>query len=199
MILIGSTSSRAPTVAYGILISLYAYVIVILIGLFTSLGLLYARYFGEDGKWVSRSGFKPLGGPSAAIIYAAICAFLLFATFVPPSKGSPFLSEVKWFVVPTVGLSFLLLGYAYYAVLVHVVPRFFTKRKMLVADREAVIVRENGEYVQFLEIVEAAWETCAEDDGGKGMGLEAGFGGGAGGGAGSGGAEMRQRVRVLTH
>ena len=164
MILIGSTSARAPSIAYQILISLYAYNVVIMIGFFVAAGLLYVRYFGdhEDGKWTARSGFKPWGGPLAAWVYAALCAFLLVAQWVPPKKGSPFLTEVKWFVVPTVGIGFLVLGFAYYIALVYLVPKWFKKDKVLVTDREAVIVRENGEYVQFLEIVEAAWEAQGE-------------------------------------
>ena len=162
MILIGATSARATAVAYQILISLYAYTVVIMVGFFTASGLLYARYFCEDGEWVQRSGFRPLGGPTAAIVYASICAFLLVASWVPPTEGSPFLTEVKWFVIPTVGLSFLVLGYLYYLGLAYIVPRFFKKGKMLVADRDAIIVREHDEYVQFLEIVETAWETPSD-------------------------------------
>ena len=165
MILIGATSARSATVAYQILVSLYAYTIVILVGCFTAIGLLYVRLFGEGGKWVARSGFKPWGGPTAAIIYTCLCLFLLFATFVPPGQGSPFLNEVKWFVIPTIGLSFLLFGYAYYLGLMYAVPRLFMKGKTLASVREAVIVREKGEYVQFLEIVDASWEV--EPEGGR--------------------------------
>ena len=159
MILIGATSARAPDVAYQILVSLYAYTIVIMVGFFTASGLLIARFFKEEGEWVQLSGFKPWGGPTAAILYSAICAFLMAASFVPPKEGSPFLTEVKWHIVPTVGLSLLVLGYVYYLVLIYIVPPVFKKGKMLYADRSAVIVRENGEYVQYLEIVDTAWEA----------------------------------------
>lgn len=162
MILIGSTSGRTAAVAYQILVSLYAYSVVILVGFFTASGLLYVRWFGEEGQWVQRSGFRPWGGPTAAIIYATVSLFLLIAAFVPPGQGSPFLTEVRWFVIPTAGLSFLVLGYIYYLCLMYVVPRWFMKGKTLVADREAVIVREKGEYVQFLEIVDATWEVGPE-------------------------------------
>ena len=159
MILIGATSAKAPAIAYQILVSLCAYTIVILIGLFTATGLLIARYFREEGEWIQRSGFKPWGGPTAAILYSAICAFLLAASFVPPKAGSPFLTEVKWFVIPTVGLSFLVLGYVYYLGLIRVIPRLFKKGKLLYVDRKALIVREKGEYVQYLEVVETTWEA----------------------------------------
>ena len=159
MILIGATSAKTPDIAYQILVLLYSYTIVILIGLFTATGLLIARYFCEEGEWVQRSGFKPWGGPTAAILYSAICTFLMVASFVPPKAGSPFLTEVKWFVIPTVGLSSLVLGYVYYLGLIYVIPKLFKKGKMLYADRKAIIVREKGEYVQHLEIVETSWEA----------------------------------------
>ena len=164
MILIGATSARAPVIAYQILVSLYAYTVVIMLGFFTATGLLYARSFCEGGEWIQRSGFRPWGGPTAAIIYSAICAFLLAASFVPPKEGSPFLTQVKWFVVPTVGLSFLVLGYMYYVGLTYVVPPLFQKGKTLKAHREAIIVREKGAYVQHSEIVDTSWEAGDEED-----------------------------------
>ena len=157
MLLIGATSGKPPAIAYQVLVALYAYNIVLLVGFFVACGLLYARYFGDNGEWKSMAGFKPLGGPTAAICYALICGFLLVASWVPPSNGSPYLTQVRWFIVPTVGLSILLLGYIYYLVLVHVIPRTIKKGKQLVATRNAVIVRQDDEYVQYLEIVDAAW------------------------------------------
>ena len=207
MILIGSTSARTASVAYSILISLYAYTVVIMIGFFTASGLLYVRYFSYSGQdWTTTSGFKPWGGPTAAIVYASLCAFLAIAAFVPPKEGSPFLTEVKWYVIPTVSLSLLFLGYVYYLGLAYAIPRFFKKGKQLVADREAIIVRENGEYVQFLEIVETAWEAKGEE---KRSGYryddeeseEMGFGpatGGTGGGVSGGGGIFANRVSVMS-
>ena len=51
----------------------------------------------------------------------------------------------------------LLLGLVYYLVFKHVYPRYFKDGKVLVVDRQAVIVHEDGEYVQALEIVEFSW------------------------------------------
>ena len=129
MILIGATSGRSADVAYQILVSLYSYTIVILIGFFTASGLLYTHFYGEDGKWAERSGFN-WGGPFPAAIYATICAFLIIAPWVPPGAGSPFLTEVNSFVVPAVGLGFLVLGYVYYLGLMYMVPKLFMKNKV---------------------------------------------------------------------
>lgn len=69
MILIACTSFNAPAIAYQVLVSLYSYTLVLLVGLFVTCGLLYLRY-NKHENWVATSGFKPLGGPLAAIFYA---------------------------------------------------------------------------------------------------------------------------------
>jgi len=157
MIMIGATSSRVPDVAYTVLVSLYSYVIVVLVGFLVASGLLYLRY-SEGKAWTTSAGFRPWGGPTAAMLYSIVCAFLLVATFIPPSAGSPFATSstgVEWYIVPTVGLCSLLLGYAYYLGFQFVIPRI--KRQVLVVEREAVLVKERGEWVQAVELVEASW------------------------------------------
>lgn len=70
MILIACTSSSAPAIAYQVLISLYSYTLVLLVGLFVTCGLLYLRY-NKSENWVNNTpGFQPWGGPLAAIFYA---------------------------------------------------------------------------------------------------------------------------------
>ena len=163
MVLIASTSPLVPKVAYAVLVPLYSYTVVILVAFFVASGLLHLRYFSDERHtWTNRAGFKPWGGPTAAIIYTAVSAFLLVASFIPPRSSSPFAKAktgVDWFVVPTVGWGMLLLGLVYYLVFKHVYPRYFKDGKVLVVDREAVIVYEDGEYVQALEIVDFSWEA----------------------------------------
>ena len=160
MIMIGATSGTIPDVAYDVLVSLYSYSVVILVGFFVSSGLLYLRYFSQDKDWVAGAGFKPWGGPTAAIIYSVTCAFLLIAAFLPPSEGSYFAKSntgIEWYIVPTVGLATLLLGYAYYLVFEYLIP--YLTDKVLVVDRDPTIVYVDGEWVQAFEIVEACWEA----------------------------------------
>ena len=163
MVLIASTSPLIPTVAYATLVPLYSYTVVILVAFFVASGLLYLRYFSDERHtWANRAGFKPWGGPTAAIIYTVVSAFLLAANFVPPKPDSPFAKAktgVDWYVVPTVGWGMLLLGLVYYLIFNHVYPRYFRDGKVLVVDREAVIVHEDGEYVQALEIVDFSWQA----------------------------------------
>ena len=157
--MIGATASTIPAVAYTVLVSLYSYTVVVLVGFFVASGLLYLRLISPERKeWNQSAGFKPWGGPTAAIIYALTCAFLLVAVFLPPSASSPFhksTTEVEWWIVPTVGLSAMALGYVYYLVLAYVIPK--VRKQVLIVEREAIIVKENDEWVQAVELVEADW------------------------------------------
>ncbi|KAL8816447.1 MAG: hypothetical protein Q9223_004542, partial [Gallowayella weberi] len=148
IVMIAATSPTTPDIAYTVLVSLYAWVVVLLLGLFVSGGLLYLRFFSPDRRtWTATSGFKPWGGPTAAIIYTLVCAFLLVAGYIPPSSDSPFASAetgVKWWIVPTAGLGSALLGWGYYVGFRFVYPRVLREGRVLVVDREALIVREHG-------------------------------------------------------
>lgn len=159
MLMIAATSSTIPDTAYTILVSLYGYAAIVLIGLFVAGGLLWLRFFSKD--WSSTAGFKPWGGPTAAIIYTLVCAFLLCAAYIPPSSSSPFAKAntgVAWYIVPTAGLASAVLGVMYYLGFKYVYPPVFKDGRILIVDREALIVREHAEYVQALEHVEANWE-----------------------------------------
>ena len=159
MIMIAATSSAIPAVAYTILVSLYSYSVVIMVGFFVSGGLLYLRY-SEGRQWTNSAGFRPWGGPAAAILYTSVCAFIIVADFIPPYSGSPYAKSatgIEWYVVPTIGLAILALGYVYYIGFQYIVPRI--KKKVLVVEREAVLVKEKGEWVQAVELVEASWEA----------------------------------------
>ncbi|KAL8757213.1 MAG: hypothetical protein Q9184_004273 [Pyrenodesmia sp. 2 TL-2023] len=181
--MIAVTSSAHPDIAYSVLASLYAYAIVLLFGFFVAGGLLYLRLFSDERHiWTSKSGFRPWGGPTSAIIYTLVCAFLLCAAYIPPSSDSPFAKAntgIAWYIVPTAGLASAILGFIYYIGFKYVYPPLVKEGKILVVDREALIVREHGEYVQALEHVDANWERRS------------------GPGSNEGAKEM-QRVEVLT-
>ncbi|MCJ1462469.1 hypothetical protein MMC07_001071 [Pseudocyphellaria aurata] len=161
VLLIAFTSANSPSVAYTVLVALYSYTLVIIVGFLVAGGLLYLR-FSKREEWKANAGFSPWGGPTAAIIYCLICAFAIVGAFLPPSAGSPFAYEtthVQWYIVPTVGLGTLVLGYLYYLGFAVVLPRL--KHKTLEVDRDPVIVRQfgrpDGEWVQVMELVEFWW------------------------------------------
>lgn len=163
--MIAATSSTPPDIAYTVLVSIYSYVVLILVRFFVASGLLYLR-FGQGKSWLSSRGFKPWGGPTAALIYSSVFGFLLIAFFIPPAAGSPFTTKsrgIDWYIVPCIGLGFLALGYVYYLCFAHLIPRI--RKQVLVVERQAVIVKEKGEWVQALEVVEAIWVARSEPAG----------------------------------
>lgn len=68
VILVAATSSTTPLIAYTVLVLLYGYTIVLIVGFFVAIGVLYLRVTKKKG-WTDNLGFKPWGGPTAAIIY----------------------------------------------------------------------------------------------------------------------------------
>ena len=163
--MIAASSSTTPDVAYTILVSIYSYVVVILVRFFVATGLLYLRY-SEGQSWLSTRGFRPWGGPTAALIYSSFFGFLLVAFFIPPAAGSPFSKQnrgIDWYIVPSIGLGFLALGYVYYLCFAYLIPRI--RKEVLVVERQAVIVKDKGEWVQALELVEATWVARSEPAG----------------------------------
>ena len=94
--------------------------------------------------------------------HSTICAFLIVTLFLTPSKESAFSKSrvgVPSYVIPTIGLSTLLMGYIYYLVLAKLIPKW--KKKVLIVEKEPIIVRQggrpDGEWVQFVEAIEFWW------------------------------------------
>jgi len=158
-ILVGATSGLSPDIAYKVLISLYSYVLVVLVGFLVSGGLLYLKWSNKGSKWTNQVSFRPWGGPAAAIIYSLVCAFLIVAAFVKSAGSSDQTSGTQWYIVPTVGLSSLLLGVIYFSGL-HCVMWY--KGRQLVVERWPIIVKDRDEYIQTKEIVDFEWEVHQE-------------------------------------
>ncbi|KAL8836843.1 MAG: hypothetical protein Q9176_006077 [Flavoplaca citrina] len=161
VILVAATSSTSTSIAYLVLVLLYCYTLTVIVGFFVAAGVLYLRYT-KRREWTDNLGFKPWGGPTAAIIYSCTCAFMIVGVFIAPGEESPFsykATGVQHYIVPVVGLGMLLLGYAYYLVFAKLIPRW--RKEVLVVEREPIIVRQggrqDGEWVQILEVVEFWW------------------------------------------
>ncbi|KAL8886991.1 MAG: hypothetical protein Q9192_006394 [Flavoplaca navasiana] len=161
VILAAATSSISTSIAYLVLVLLYSYTVVGIVGFFVAVGVLYLRY-SKRREWTDNLGFKPWGGPIAAIIYSCTCAFMIVGVFITPGEDSPFsykATGVQHYIVPVVGIGMLLLGYTYYLVFAKLIPRW--RKEVLVVEREPIIVRQggrqDGEWVQILEVVEFWW------------------------------------------
>ena len=102
------------------------------------------------------------------VIDRTICAFLIVTLFLTPSRESPF-SQLKTgvppYVIPTIGLSTLIMGYVYYLVFTKLVPKI--KKKDLIVEKDPIIVRQggkqNGAWVLFMEGIDFWWAARSPD------------------------------------
>ncbi|KAF2690577.1 amino acid transporter [Lentithecium fluviatile CBS 122367] len=156
--LIAVTSRLKPNDSYNFLVSLYAYVIISVMGFFTSLGLLYAKYIRKD--FVSQ---KPsFGGPTAAIVYCVCNAFFLITAFLtPPNHRARATSVMPNYVVPIVGLSSVLWGVIWWLGLKLVMKQ---RGQRLVVTRTPYCDKgdDKGEWVLRYEIIDHVWRAESE-------------------------------------
>jgi hypothetical protein len=170
--LIAITSFLKPRIAYNVLMSLYAYVLVLLIGFFVSGGLLLL-HFNPGRDWANKANFRPFGKyPVHAAIYFLVCGFLLVATFAPPDTTSSFSTKstgVTWYIVPVIGISTLSWGVMWWLGLQVMSWKW---QRTLEVTRVANIVPDaddEGQYIQVAEVVDHAWLVRKAPSLGSGM------------------------------
>jgi hypothetical protein len=158
--LITITSFLKPRVAYYVLVSLYAYVMIVLVGFFVSGGLLFL-HLNPGLDWANKANFRPFGKyPVHAVIYFLVCGFLLVAPFATPDAASSFSTKstgVQWYIVPVIGISTLAWGVIWWLGL-QVMSWKWQRR--LEVTRVANIVADTddeGQYIQVAEVVDHAW------------------------------------------
>ncbi|OCK81934.1 amino acid transporter [Lepidopterella palustris CBS 459.81] len=167
--LVAVTSMLKPDIAYSVLISLYSYVLVTLIGFIISGGLLYLKWakflnWGGDRGWNQICDYKSWLDPAPAVLYFFASGFFIFASFAKPADSSPYsrkVSGLPWWVVPTIGLSSLLWGVVWY-----VGFKLYSRivNKELEKIREPFIMpvrrdRPDGHWIQRSEMVSLRWVT----------------------------------------
>ena len=160
VVLIAITSFLKPGIAYGVLISLYAYVIIVLVGFFVSGGLLFL-HLNPRRDWTNKANFQPFGKyPIHAVTYFLACGFLLVAAFGPPDAVSSFSTKstgVQWYIVPVIGISTLAWGVIWWLGLQVMSWKW---QRTLQVTRVANIVADaddEGQYIQVAEVVDHAW------------------------------------------
>ena len=153
--------------SYFLLVSLYAYSINTLVGIFVAGGLLMIKYRRSRWHWQERRRYRPWLSPAHAIIYVIANTFLAITVFLPPTQGSPFtqsVTGVPFWLVPLIGLTAPLWGLVWYGGL-----RFYGWNR----GRELTVTREaywrpdpncKGEYIQEAEIIDVTWQIKMRSD-----------------------------------
>lgn len=157
-----------PRVAYSALVSLYAYTIIGVLGLWVSAGLLMIKLRKSTWHWQRRRRYRPWLSPVHAVVYAVALAFMLVTAFVPPSRGSPFHSSVtgmaSW-LIPTIGATAPFWGIVYYLGL-----RCYEWKieEEMIVTRQAYWMEDpgcEGEYVQVAEVIDRSFEVKKRNQG----------------------------------
>ncbi|MCJ1313553.1 hypothetical protein MMC25_007232 [Agyrium rufum] len=158
--LIAVTSMLTAEIAYNFLVSLYSYVIIVMMGFLVATGLLYLK-FSNHRLWAEKAAFKPWGGSTAAFVYSISCCFLLITAFLRPSDSSYYsyrYQHIEWFLIPTIGLSTLTWGVIWFGGLQFVMWR---RGQQLIVTRVPYIEQdeEDGEWVMRSEVIDHAWQS----------------------------------------
>lgn len=160
VILVGVTAMLPPPTSYSVLVELYSYAVRVLVPLVVSGGLLYLK-FNRAKDWSSKANFKTWISPFHVILYFGTLAFLLVTLFLKPLAGSPFTFDaghVKWFIVPSIGISALAWGSIWFLGLRIVM---WSKGRVLTVTRTPFIVPDgDSQWVQKAELVEHEWHVA---------------------------------------
>ena len=150
-----------PRKSYSTLVSLYSYTIIVVLGLWVSIGLAITKTKRKE-EWQEGRRYRPWLSPVHVIVLGISTAFMLIAAFVPATYGSPFHNSVTgypWYIVPAIGITAPFWGIVWYWGFLFY--QKYIKRRELVVLREAYWVRDpecEGEYVQLAEIIDHTWE-----------------------------------------
>ena len=166
--LVAITSMMSPMTQYSVLIELYSYVMIVLMGFLVSAGLLYLRFgykvWTTTREW--KTNIKLWGGPAAAVCFCSSTLFLLITAFLRPGPSSPWSysnSQIQWFIVPTIGLSTPIWGVVWWSGLKFVERK---RGQRLKVNRRPYCEKdhEDGEWVLKYEIIDHEWHANVTDD-----------------------------------
>jgi amino acid transporter len=154
-----------PSTAYTILISLYSYTDICVVGFLVSSGLLYLKIDSWVNKtkgrnWAKKAQWTPYLDPLPNIIFCLSTTFLVAAAFVPVrSKDSPFFPKTLGYptwVASIVGLTSLFWGIIWWSLL-----RFHERNRKhrLIVKRTPYLVQDDDQnYIQKVDLVTHDWE-----------------------------------------
>jgi amino acid transporter len=160
-----SAWAAKPKTAYTLLLTLYSYTTMCVIGWLVSAGLLYLKIDswvrGTNGRnWANKAQWTPYLDPLPNIIFFLSTGFIAIGALVPvKSQDSPFspskLGYPTW-AVALVSLTSLLWGVVWWGLL-----RFHErnrKRRLIVTRTPYLDKNDDGNYIQKVELITHDWE-----------------------------------------
>jgi hypothetical protein len=155
-----------PASAYRILANLYVYLTDLVPSFIMAIGMLYRRFFTQ---WSTKSLMPSWVSILAALVYALANGFPLIAVWIPPSHTSNDVYDLipgfPWYLTGTLSWIVLVCGVLYWASFRFVLPRVGARKgKEFVVEREPVFRMQDGERVQWHEIVLHSWVVKSEPE-----------------------------------
>jgi len=162
-----------PAYAYRILVNSYAYTTDVVPSFIMAMGMLYLRFFTT---WSSKSPMPAWLSILAGSIYALANGFPLFAVWIPPTRNvevHDIIPGFPWYLTGLLSWALLVCGVFYWLSFRFVLPRFGARKgKEFAVEREPVFRTENGERVQWHEIILHSWVVKGEPKGRTGYVLD---------------------------
>ena len=156
-----------PSSAYRILANIYVYLVDVVPSFIMAIGMLYLRIFTN---WSAKSPLPPYLSLTAASIYAITNGFPLVAVWIPPFKQSDLevhdiIPGLPWYMTGLLAWVLLCCCVLYWVSFRFILPRFGARKgKEFVVEREPVFRTQNGERVQWHEIVLHSWVVKSEPE-----------------------------------
>jgi hypothetical protein len=167
VLLIAATAALQPEKAFVVLASIYSYTMIVLVGFFVAGGLLYL-HSSQDRRWHEKIRFGRVkflrfgrdhrSAPCHALLYFAVCGFLMFMGLTPPSSHSPFYNGDTWYIVPLIGITAPLWGVLWW---LGIQMRCFMRAEKLVVTRVPGLEEDPddpGQYILYAEVIDHAWQ-----------------------------------------
>ncbi|KAF2264189.1 amino acid transporter [Lojkania enalia] len=167
MILILATWAAEPGTAYRILVNVFTYVIEVFFGFILGVGLLCLHIFTN---WNKKSPLPRWLGISTACVVTIMNGFPLITVWFPPSDNVPehvkeIIPNTPWYLTGLVSWMLLACGVIYWLGFRYILPRIGARKgKEFVVEREPVFRTQNGERVQWHEIVLHSWVVKREPE-----------------------------------
>lgn len=174
VILIILTWPAKPASAYRILANHYVYLTDVVPSFIMAIGMLYLRFFT---RWSTKSLVPSWLSVLAAFVYALANGFPLIAVWIPPSHSSGDVYDLipgfPWYMTGMLSWILLGCGVLYWSCFRYVLPRVGARKgKEFVVEREPVFRMQDGERVQWHEIVLHSWVVKSEPEKRAGYVLE---------------------------
>jgi amino acid transporter len=152
-----------PTSAYRILVNLTEYLTEVLPSFTMAIGMLCLHIFTN---WSRKSPLPSWLSISAALIYAITNGFPLVSVFIPPTRNyeiHDIIPGFPWYMTAVLSWVILICGGVYWAHFRYILPRIGRRRgKEFIVEREPIFRVQNGERVQWHEIVRHSWVVKSE-------------------------------------